>query len=221
VKPLGAPALGFGFTETMKGFIAKGLTPIADPLERGTPEDYAAADHAGQRAGTIARFKLTITIPDLDAFLVDKAHAGIANGTLVLDGFTPDAGATVTGGVFNLFIDTESFYERKMLYLLPFIGADGKPYVLDGFKEVKDHGRFDVWGATSTLYSVVREGHTKTGPIVATGVLHIHLGDFMEQMTTFVVPGAQSELQRLDALARFGKSFMGTLWDVFVQPRLE
>ena len=31
----------------------------------------------------------------------------------------------------------------------------------------------------------------------------------------------RSELQRLDALARFGKSFMGTLWDVFVQPRLE
>ena len=80
-----------------------------------------------------------------------------------------------------------------MLYLLPFMGEDGKPYLLDGFKDVKDHGHFDVWGATSTLYSVIREGHTKTGPVVATGVLHIHLGDFMHQMTTFKVPGAQSE----------------------------
>ena len=225
VKPLDAPALGFAFTETMKGFVMKGVVPGDGASTGGAPGstagDYVAAEKAAHLAGTIAQFTLTITVPDLDAFLVNKAHAGIANGTLRVDGFTPPEGASVAGGVFNLFVNTDSFYERKMLYLLPFVGADGKPYVLDGFKEVKDHGHFDVWGATSTLYSVVREGHTKTGPIVATGVLHIHLGDFMHQMTTFKVPGAQSEAQRLDALARFCKSFMGTLWDVFVQPRLE
>ena len=127
----------------------------------------------------------------------------------------------MTAGVFNLFVDTDSFYERKMLYLLPFMGIDGKPYVLDGHKEVKDHGHFDVWGATSTLYSVVREGHTKTGRIVATGVLTIHLRDFLHQLTTFEFPGAQNEGERLSALARFGRFFMGTLWDVFARARLE
>jgi cholesterol oxidase len=37
-----------------------------------------------------------------------------------------------------------------MLYALPFVGTDGQPYLLDGFKVVRDDGRFDVWGATST-----------------------------------------------------------------------
>jgi hypothetical protein len=32
-----------------------------------------------------------------------------------------------------------------MLYALPFIGSDGKSYLLDGFKDVRDHGHFDVW----------------------------------------------------------------------------
>ena len=211
VSPLVTRGLSLDFTEVMKGFIAKDFAPA---------DDYAAAAKAGLRANTLAEFKLTICAPDLDAFLVDKAHAGIASGTLRLDGFTPPEGARVSAGVFNLFVDTDSFYERKMLYLLPFMGTDGKPYVLDGYKEVKDHGHFDVWGATSTLYSVVREGHTKTGRIVASGVLTIHIPDFLHQLTTFEVSGASGEIERLDALARFGKVFIGTLWDVFVRAKL-
>jgi cholesterol oxidase len=196
----------------MKGFVTKGYVPA---------DDYTGAAEAGLKAGTLAEFTLTIRAPDLDAFLVDRAHAGIASGTLRLDGFTPPEGARVTAGVFNLFVDTESFYERKMLYLLPFMGKDGKPYVLDGFKEVKDHGHFDVWGATSTLYTVVREGHTKTGPVVATGVLTIHIRDFAHQLTTFKIPGGRNLLEESNALARFGKVFMGTLWDVFARAKFE
>ncbi len=211
VRPMTTRALGLQFTETMKGFLATGFAP---------PDDYTGAAKAGSRAGTVAEFTLTISAPDLDAFLVDRAHAGIASGTLRLDGLTPPEGARVSAGVFNLFVDTDSFYERKMLYLLPFVGADGKPYVLDGYKEVKDHGHFDVWGATSTLYSVVREGHTKTGRVVATGILTIHIPDFLHQLTTFTISGAENEVQRADALARFGKVFMGTLWDVFVRGKL-
>jgi cholesterol oxidase len=212
VAPLITRALGLAFTEVMKGFVTRDFSPL---------DDYVAAAKAGSRKGTIAEFELTISAPDLDAFLVDRTHAGIASGTLRLDGFTPPEGARVTAGVFNLFVDTDSFYERKMLYLLPFMGTDGEPYVLDGFKEVKDHGHFDVWGATSTLYAVVREGHTKRGRIVATGLLTIHIPDFLRQLTTFKVSGARNDLERASALVRFGEVFMGTLWDVFVRPRLE
>ncbi len=201
VKPLTTQCLSLEFTEVMKGFIAKDFVPA---------DDFAAATKAALRANTVAEFKLTISAPDLDAFLVDKAHAGIASGTLRVDGFTPPEGARVTAGVFNLFVDTDSFYERKMLYLLPFIGADGKPYVLDGYKEVKDHGHFDVWGATSTLFSVVREGHTKSGPVVATGVLTIHLPDFAHQMTTFKASGARRRARADRARSRAsGKSSWG------------
>jgi cholesterol oxidase len=137
-----AHPITISFTETMKGFIDKGHRP---------PDDYVGADKNGQRHNSYVEFTLTITFPDLDKFLVDPTHAGVPVGRLRVDGFTGPDGSPVTSGVFNLFVNTDQFYERKMLYALQFYGADGKPYLLDGFKEVKDHGRFDVWGATSTL----------------------------------------------------------------------
>jgi cholesterol oxidase len=210
-RPSVTRAVGLEFTETMKGFVQRGYVPA---------EAFVDAARAAERDGSVAQFTLKITIPDIDQFLIEKAHGGIASGELKIDGITTPKGATVRRGVFNLFTQSDEFYERQMLYLLPFVGADGKRYLLDGFKEVKDHGNFDVWGATSTLYTVIREGHTKQGPVVATGVLKIHLTDFMEQLTTFRVLGTDSDAERIATLARFGKSFMGNLWDVFARPRL-
>jgi cholesterol oxidase len=209
--PARTPSVGVAFTETMKGAMARGFLPVK--------EEPAIFEEAA-KAGSPAKFTLKITIPDLDQFLADKAHAGIASGRLEVSCFTPDGGADVTNGVFNLFVKDGSFYERKMLYLLPFTGKDGKPYLFDGYKDVEDHGSFDVWASTSTLYSVIREGHTKSGPVVAAGVLVIHKMDFLHQLTTFEAPGAEGAGERLSALSRFGQSFMGTLWDVFVRPRL-
>src|SRR5437879_1471986 len=114
------PAVGIEFTETMKGFVQRGAPP-----ELG----YVDAERAGQRAGTRVEFTLTISIPSLDDFLADRAHTGSARGTVHIDGFTGAGSAEVTSGVFNLFVDTDSFYERKMLYAMPFYGSDGKPYL--------------------------------------------------------------------------------------------
>ena len=203
--------IGLSFTETMKGFFDRGHNP---------PDDYTGAERAGQTANTTVDFTLTITFSDLDASLADKAHGGIAAGVVHVAGFTAPAGAPVSNGVFNLFIDTSQVFERKMLYALPFTGADGKPYLLDGFKEVKDNGSFDVWGATSTLYTVIRAGHDRAGAVLATGIMHILIMDFMHQIGTFQVSGTNDPAKKADALARFGHMFMGTLWDVFVKPRL-
>ena len=206
-----ASTIGLSFTETMKGFIDKGHHPA---------DDYVNADRAGQKANTTVDFTLTITFPDLDASIANKEHGGIAKGIVHAAGFTATAGSPVTNGVFNLFVDTAQSNMRLMLYALPFIGADGQPYLLDGFKEVKDHGHFDVWGATSTLYTAIREGHERSGAILATGIMHIQIMDFMHQLGTFQVSGTNDPAKKADALARFGHMFMGTLWEVFVKPRL-
>jgi cholesterol oxidase len=71
---------------------------------------YTTAERAGEQAGTRAEFTLTITIPSLDEFLVDKARTGNAKGTVRVDGFTAPEGAEVTAGVFNLFVETDAFY---------------------------------------------------------------------------------------------------------------
>ncbi len=203
--------IGLSFTETMKGFIDKGHNPA---------DDFLGAEKAGQAANTLVDFTLTINFPNLDAAIADPRHPGVASGVIHAAGFTGPAGAPVNNGVFNLFVDSNAPNERRMLYALPFIGADGRPYLLDGFKDVRDHGHFDVWGATSTLYTSIRDGHERTGAVAASGVMHILMPDFMRQLTTFTVSGTNDPAAKAAAITRFGRLFMGTLWDVFVRPRL-
>jgi cholesterol oxidase len=210
--PTSTRAIGLSFTETMKGFFVPATEAPADVA------GYVAAEKAGQRANSFVQFTLTITAADLDRFLSDRAHAALAVGDVRASGLTPPEGSAVTHGVFNLFVETGSFYERKMLYSLPFVGSDGAAYLLDGYKEVKDHGHFDVWGSTSTLYTVIRRGRAHDAPVCAAGILRILIPDFMHQLTTFQTPGAQGPVERLEALGRFGSMFMGSLWDVFVKP---
>ena len=42
----------------------------------------------------------------------------------------------------------------------------------------------------------------------------------MQQLGTFAVSGTDDPARKAAALAQFGHMFMGTLWDVFVRPRL-
>ncbi|MGK3992448.1 GMC oxidoreductase [Sorangium sp. So ce1024] len=204
-------ALDLSFTETMKGFFHINHAPV---------DDYRGAESIGRRVRASVQFTLTITIPDLDHFISESAHAGVANGRLHVDGITDHEGAEVVNGVFNLFIKENNPRERKMLYALPFVGADGKNYLLDGTKEVFDDPGFDVWSDTTTLFTVIREGHSRSDPVVATGVMHILLPDFLEQLTTFRVGGTDDRREKIAAIGRFGKMFMGDLWDVFARAKL-
>ena len=195
----------------MKGYGRKGWQP---------PDDYAGSERGGQEYDSRMEFTLTITIPDLDFFLASEEHAGVAQGSVIVDGFTPKTGAPVADGLFNLFVGGSGPRSRRMLYALPFTGTDGTPYLLDGFKDVRDHGNFDVWASTSTLYTVIREGHERTGAVDATGILHILIADFMKQLTTFRATGTDDPAAQLEALGRFGEMFFGSLWEVFVKPHL-
>ncbi len=204
-------SIGIAFTETMKGYVTKGWTP---------PDDYSGAEAAGQAADSRMDFTLTITLPDLDAFLASDEHAGVAKGVVHVNDFTSPAGAPVEAGVFNLFVSGGAADRRRMLYALPFVGSDGKQYLLDGFKDVRDHGNFDVWGSTSTLYTRIRQGNDTNAPVVATGIIRILIPDFMRQLTTFTVIGTNDPIAKASAFERFGRMFFGSLWEVFVRPHL-
>jgi cholesterol oxidase len=224
--PPETPSVGIKFTETMKGFVTPTTVEPASTAEYEALASKARGKARGKDRGkkterAAAQFVLTITIADMDSFVVDKHQAAIAVGEVRAAGFTPSDGAKVTAGVFNLFDPTEEIYARRMLYTLPFYGAGGQPYILTGFKDVRDHGWFDVWGSTSTLFTTIRRGHDPKGPVAAAGVLHILKRDFARQLTTFRPVGGGSALDKVDAMGRFGRLFVGTLFDVFVRPRLE
>jgi cholesterol oxidase len=196
-----APGTGLAFTETMHGTV-RSVGPAAS--EEAAP----------------ARFRVTATAVSLADFLDDPAHPMTATGTVHVEGFTGPQGAKVSGGVVNLLTSSDRPAARRMLYALPFFGADGQPYLLDGVKDVRDHGRFDVWGSTTTLRTTVRRGHLPDGEALATGVLRLGAWDFARQLTTVRVTATGNPVRQAEALARFGAFFAGSVWDVFVRPRI-
>ncbi len=193
------------FTEQMKGHVAIG----EDDPSRGL--------HAGRQAGTSLMFELTIRMDDIDNFVSDPMREGSATGWIDCDrlgGRLP-----VEHGVFNLFVTEDDPDRRRMLYRLYFADSVGHPLTLSGFKDVHDGPGFDVWSDTSTLYVTILGGHVgadeeEGAPVVASGVLRILKADFVRQLTTFRTAGP-NPAARARGLARFGRLFLGELWNVY------
>jgi cholesterol oxidase len=208
---LGSPALSASpsggstsleFTEEMKGFVSLGAAE---------PEEGA---RLGRAAGQRLMFRLTITADDVDRFVADPAHAGRATGWVESD--LLGGRLDVTAGWFNLFIRDDDPDRRRMLYRLHFADGGGNPLTIVGYKDVADDPGLDVWRDTSTLYTTVLAGHVDpdgdaTAATVATGVLTIHIPDFLQQLTTFRTSGPRPA----HALEAFGRLFLGELWGVY------
>jgi cholesterol oxidase len=193
------------FTEEMKGFLALGAL---DPLD---------AAQLGRTAGQRVAFRLTISTDDVDRFVRDPAHLGTAAGWL--DSDLLGGRLEVTQGWFNLFVRPEQPRLRHMLYRLHFTDGGGNPLTLVGHKDVADDPGQDVWRDTSTLFTRILAGHVSpsdvdadgAAPVVATGVLTIHMPDFLQQLTTFRAHGPRP----VHALEEFGRFFLGELWDIY------
>jgi cholesterol oxidase len=192
----------------MKGYVSFGET------------DFDRGFRAGRRSGTDLMFHLTITTDDLDRFIAEPQHEGVARGYVrcaQLGGELP-----VEHGVFNLFVDQDGDKRRKrMFYRLPFSDGSGHPLTLVGHKVVEDDPGLDLWTDTTTLFARVLSGHVLTDAeqeqagTLAAGILHIHPRDFARQLTTFRAHPAT----RVDAIARFGALFAGELFDVYGRGR--
>jgi cholesterol oxidase len=194
--------VGVAFRETMSGHLHLGHDPAGD--YRG-----------GERDGAAAGFTLDIKALDLDAFLRDPNHTAVAHGTLHVAGLTPERGAPVTAGVFNLLSPGDRPHERHFRYLLPFYGADGAPYLLDGHKDLTGAHATDAWAELSTLYTVVRAGHGLGGAVVASGILRFHLTGVPEMVRSLSITGPAGLPEKASATERFGSAIFGTLWDVY------
>jgi cholesterol oxidase len=146
-------------------------------------------------------------------------HEAVAEGYVgcpALGGKRP-----VSEGVFNLLVDDQDPDRKAMYYRLFFTDDKGNPLTLLGFKDVRGAPGSDVWTETTTLFTRILRGHV--GPeadgganVLAAGIIHIHMLDFFEELTTFRVDGP-SVAARADGLTRFGKLFLGKLWDVYAR----
>ena len=208
----GAQPTSVEFTEEMKGYITFGEL------------DFEQGFRQGKRDNTFCMFHLTIRADDVDRFIADPDHEGVANGWVqceALGGRLP-----VQKGVFNLFVDSADHTRTNMLYRLYFADSVGNPLTLAGFKDVKDDPGFDSWSDTSTLYTRILRGHVPpegdaAAEVAASGIINIYLQDFARQLTTFRAHGP-SKAAEAKALADFGRLFVGKLWDLYApQARAE
>jgi hypothetical protein len=193
---------GFTFREKMSGGFALG---------HNDPETGAKA---GQSAGNVFTMHGTIDIDDLALFMSDPQHAGSITGSI---DFEPlGRSLPSTRGVFNLFSPTSDPTMKYMVYELGFNATNGKPYYVAGEKKVKQGPITDMWKDTTTLYAQLHEGNDKTGPIVGAGVLTLSLGDLLAMVPTMHPTNTQSPEEAAETVARFGKFFLGEIWDTYI-----
>jgi predicted patatin/cPLA2 family phospholipase len=191
---------GLSFRETMSGGFALGES------------DPEAGRRKGAAAGTELTLHATVMIQDLDRFLDEPNHPGTLAGSIA---FAP-LGGTLRGtaGVFNLFSPSGQAGLKYMVYELGFT-HDGKPYYLAGRKEVRDDPAFDMWKQTTTLYTVLHEGADTSGKIIGAGVLSLGVADLIRMLGTVSTPGAPDAARSVASVARFGRFFLGQLWDSY------
>ena len=196
------------FTEEMKGFCTLGET------------DYTEGDRKGRENETSIMFHLSITINGVNRFVTRPEHdTDDVQGYIECDAL--GGRLPVEKARFNLFIDDADPSRKTMLYRLFFRDENGQELTLSGFKDIKDDPGFDLWSDTTTLYTRILRGHISaeeenSAEIVAAGIIHIYFFDFLKQLTTFRVE-APTIADKISTSSRFGRLFMGKLWDVYAR----
>jgi len=195
-------SVGISFREVMSGGFALGAT------------DPEAGQRQGQAEGSEMTMHAAIDIADLDRFIADPGHLGGLSGTL---DFTPFGdGLQATTGVFNLFSPTDDPKLKLMVYEMGFQHG-GKSYYLAGQKNVRQDPLFDLWKDTTTLYTRLHEGTDKSGPVAGAGILTLGVKQLIQLMSTMRAPGASDFTEKSEAIAKFGRFFLGELWDTYVR----
>jgi cholesterol oxidase len=196
--------VGIQFTERMAGYFSNDVT-----------DDYTRGYERGKAEGSPFEFTLTIVAKDLDEMLASPEHAAGLVGEVKAPALSPEP-LLVSNGVFNLFvIPGGSEAERRMIYRMPLTTAEGRTYWFEGEKFLHDGSPTHAWPEATTLYITVYDGPDNRAPVLGKGILRISPEDFLTQLGTMEAPGASGVFERLKAVTRFGRFFMGTLFDLY------
>jgi hypothetical protein len=204
------------FTEEMKGYFTRGEM------------DYSKGFNDGRDNDTGIMFHLTITVDGVNRFVTDPDH-DTTNVVGYIQSDELGGQLPVEKGVFNLFVDDADPSVKRMFYRLFFTDGNGQPMTLSGHKLIKDDPGFDLWHDTTTLYTRILRGHVSAEEekaleqngqleqaVVGSGIIVIPFFSFLKQLTTFRAQGPTLS-DRTSAMARFGRLFMGKLWDVYAR----
>ena len=180
---------------------------LSGPLTLGESDPLAGA---GRGRHTPLTFHATISVDDVEAFIRDPAHAArlVAHLSYAPIGdYLP-----VKRGSFNLFQAGDALDTRLMTYGMAFEHL-GREYYLSGTKTIHDGKGADLWRDTTRLYCRLHEGSSEQSPVIGAGVLRLGLGDLLRVVSS--MRSAREGMAGIQAVARFGRYFLGTLWDIY------
>ena len=135
-------------------------------------------------------------------------------------------------GYFSLLPATANEERRMRYHMYCRMESDNRIYLLYGFKKLAHSNRgflpLRIWKDTTTLHVTIYEltgdladsqhhhsGASKMGKLVATGVIYIHLVDFLKQLTTFKSSGTDTITGFLSNYGKFANFFMGAIRSVY------
>lgn len=196
------------FTEEMKGFAGAGQT------------DYGLGESVGRNMGQTLLVHLCIRTEDIDAFLLDPKHRGVVTG--YVDSPLYGGRCAILDGEFDCLVEVNA-RSRRIFYRLAFGDAAGNPHTLFGEKRIVDDGVLNAWRDCSTLFvhivpgTVPAQSRDQANP-EASGIIHIEPLSFVRELGTFKGEGG-SFAQNLEAVEKFGKFFLVSLWQVYKPKR--
>jgi len=200
---------GIQFTETMKGYFSC-----------DEKKSFEVGEKLGENAGSVFEFTLTVTSDDVEGMLADPNHQAKLAGIVKAPALSSKP-LTISDGIFNLFVDGQADVPTKLMkYSMVMHSEECKSYYFYGYKVIRDDKGFDMWKDTCTLFITVHDGEDETSPVLGKGILVIKTVDFVKQMTTMKVLHATSKMEEIKTMAKFGKYFSGSLYDIYVKSKL-
>jgi cholesterol oxidase len=196
---------GIEFTETMKGYFST-----------SEKDDYARGAEQGKAEGSSFEFTLTIISADIEGMLSDPDHRARILGSVLAPALSSEP-LTATEGEFKLFVeDPERADTRRMRYRMKLTSEEGATYTFEGYKLMRHSAPTHLWPDTTTLFIEVSEAADgRSNAVLGRGILRIQPEDFARQLTTMRVINPKSRTAGLEAMARFGAFFCGSLFETY------
>lgn len=178
-------ATGLRFSESLSGYLGDGA-------------DFWDAFRDGRSRAQLARFSVTVRIPDLERFFADAEHEAAMEGRVTVAGLGT---APVEDGRLHLFSRREQ--ETLLLYYLPFERGEER-YVLRGEKRLRSPRGLEAWRQMTTLYTeLLRQANGGPETLLGRGVLRIGARQVFLQSLSFRPVGTLNPLRFAGNYVRF------------------
>jgi cholesterol oxidase len=173
---LAPPTVHLQFTERLTGFVSMGVH------DDGYTEGYDLGRSDDARVDLL----ITLEYDDFCAVLEDPRREARISGTVLAPQLSTRR-LTVTEGRFTIFepdpLQVETWH---MQYRMTLESQEGKRYLFEGHKVLRENGVRHSWAETTTLYTKIGE---LDGPEPGTGILYLKPADLPKLLRSIKVDG--------------------------------